>query len=95
MTNILEQELITVTQAAKSIPTRPHIATVWRWIERGCRGHRLQSWLIGGQRYTSLAAIEEFLQRINSDSARSAPMTAKTRERAIAQAERELSDMGV
>lgn len=95
MSTILDQRLITIKEAANSIPTRPHFATIWRWIERGCRGHKLQSWLVGGQRYTSLEAIETFLAAINGDSPKSASMTPKNREKAISQVEQELADMGI
>jgi hypothetical protein len=95
MNAILSQDLLSISEAAKRIPTRPHVATVWRWIEKGCRGHRLESWLVGGQRYTSMVAIETFLHAINSGSAKSVPMTAKTRQKAIEKAEAELVEMGL
>ena len=93
MSSVLEQELISLKQACKIIPTRPHVATIWRWVERGCRGHKLESWLVGGQRFTSTAALETFFAKINGKSQTTS--TAKQREKAISQAEKELADLGL
>ncbi len=95
MSTILDQELIPLREAASIIPTRPHIATIWRWIERGARGHKLESWLVGGQRFTTRDAIESFLGKINGTSKLSSPSTPKARQRQIDAAEKELEEMGI
>jgi hypothetical protein len=66
------QDALSFAQAADFVPGRPHVATVWRWATHGVRGIRLQSWSIGGRRFTTTAALEEFLRALNSPE-RSAP----------------------
>ena len=46
---------------------RPNISTIWRWITVGTRGVKLESVLIGGQRYTTDAAIQRFIRNLNTD----------------------------
>jgi hypothetical protein len=41
------------------------LTTVFRWALRGCKGTRLETWLIGGQRFTSRAAVDRFIAAIN------------------------------
>lgn len=90
----LDQELISIKQACKLIPTRPAICTVWRWIEKGCRGHRLQSWLVGGMRFTSKEAIETFIENINQGSG-AIRTESPSRSKKAEAAEKELRDLGV
>jgi len=61
------KDAMTLKQAAAYFPRRPHIATIWRWCTNGCHGVKLESWMIGGMRVTTPAAIEEFLQALNAD----------------------------
>jgi hypothetical protein len=60
MIDISNEFLLTISAAAKSLPSRPHISTVWRWIQRGVRGVKLETYLIGGRRFTSREALERF-----------------------------------
>lgn len=48
-----------------------HTSVLMRWADRGIRGGNgervyLKTWRVGGQRMTSQAAIEEFLQALNA-----------------------------
>ncbi|HMO13032.1 MAG TPA: DUF1580 domain-containing protein [Pirellulaceae bacterium] len=94
MSSILDQELLSIKQAAKLIPSKPHAATLFRWMTKGSRGHKLQSWLVGGQRFTTALAIEEFIGKLSGGSAPSG-QPSKSRQRAIEQAEKELSELGL
>jgi hypothetical protein len=60
--HILTESVVTLKQVPKHVPTRPHFATVWRWSNRGIRGHKLETYLIGNQRLTSVEAIHRFLE---------------------------------
>lgn len=40
---------------------RLHKSTVWRWVTKGVRGNRLQTWYVGGIRCTTRAALDEFI----------------------------------
>jgi hypothetical protein len=42
-----------------------HPSTVWRWCVRGCKGHILESFNLGGKRYTTLPAFERFISKVN------------------------------
>jgi hypothetical protein len=77
---MLEETLIPIAEAARLVPGRPHLATLHRWIARGCRGIRLESILVGGRRFTSREAIARFIQgtsaQRDSTSALSTPSAA-------------------
>jgi len=47
---------------------RVHISTAWRWVLRGCRGHRLESFAVGGKRYTTDEAFSRFISATNGQS---------------------------
>jgi len=53
-------EFMTLVEASKTIPGRPHINTVRRWCTRGFNGVRLQSWRFGNRIVTTKKAISEF-----------------------------------
>jgi hypothetical protein len=46
------------------VASRPSVRTVRRWASRGVRGAQLHTWLIGGRRYTSTAALHDFLSKL-------------------------------
>lgn len=87
------EHLLSMTAAAKLLPGRPNVATLWRWRTAGCRGHRLETILFGGRRYTSREAITRFLCAINGEPIRSE--TPRQRECAIARAEAKARLLGV
>ena len=95
--DIHSDSLLTISQAAKSLPMRPNVSTVWRWVQRGARGVKLDTVLVGGRRYTSKEALQSFVERstaaANSDA--TPVRTSKQRERAIEQAERACKQAGI
>ncbi|HEX6987617.1 MAG TPA: DUF1580 domain-containing protein [Planctomycetaceae bacterium] len=64
--NLLDETLISLTEAAKELPGRPHIATVHRFASKGARGHVLETVTCGGRRFTSREATRRFLTAQNS-----------------------------
>jgi hypothetical protein len=62
--HILTETICTIRDVCKEIPTRPCFATVWRWTQRGVRGHKLETYRIGSQLVTSLEALHRFLEAI-------------------------------
>jgi hypothetical protein len=52
------------TQLAKDEGVTP--GTIFRWIQRGCRGEILGSVVVGGRRYIRAQDWESFSQRLNS-----------------------------
>lgn len=60
------ETLLALTEVPNFLPRRRgrkvHYSTVFRWATKGARGKVLQSQLIGGIRYTSIAALNRFLE---------------------------------
>lgn len=59
---MIDESLMTLAEAARSLPHKPHVATLYRWMSRGVRGIRLRTILVGGRRYTSREALNEFIE---------------------------------
>lgn len=63
MINPNTEQLVTLARA--KIPGNPAIATRWRWAGKGARGVKLETLIIGGQRYTSVEAVARFIAALN------------------------------
>ena len=68
--DILSEDLLTLQQAAKEIPRAPgqsavHYSTVFRWMNRGLRGHKLMTVRVGQQCFTSKQRLHAFLAATN------------------------------
>ena len=70
--DVKKEQAITLSDVPNHIPKRRgkkvHYSTVYRWVTKGSRGRILESVLVGGVRFTTIEAIERFL---NSESCRS------------------------
>ena len=59
-------ELITLSAAARLLPSHPHASSLWRWCRRGIRVRgtgeviRLEHRRYGSKVFTSAAALEQF-----------------------------------
>jgi hypothetical protein len=67
--DINSETLLTLTQAARLRPSarggRPtHQSSVYRWISRGLRGHKLEAVRVGGTLYTSREALQRWAERL-------------------------------
>jgi uncharacterized protein DUF1580 len=92
------EDLLTASEVAKLLPGRPHACTIWRWMTRGVRGHKLESLFLSGARRTTKSAVCFFLAQVTADADGHAPAPAPTaaqRLQQIEQAERELDDAGI
>lgn len=74
MIDILNESIITLAQAAESLPRRragrkTSIATLYRWASRGLRGVRLETIKIGATTCTSHAALQRFFNRLTDAGA--------------------------
>jgi hypothetical protein len=59
-----EKALPLVEAVQKATGRRPHLSTVVRWCQRSNRhGIRLESWLIGGRRVTSVERVRAYNER--------------------------------
>jgi len=90
--DITTEALLSLSEAAKTLPGRPHASSIFRWLTRGVRGVRLESTLVGGRRYTSQEALVRFCAAITAAAADElAPVrTPARRERDFQRAEREM-----
>ena len=60
--HLLTETICTIRDVCEIVPTHPCFATVWRWTQRGCRGHKLEAYRIGSQLVTSQEALRRFLE---------------------------------
>jgi hypothetical protein len=58
-------DLKPVSELAKQLPVPPSSATLWRWHAIGIRGVKLDTVRIGGRRYTSHEAFNDFVRATN------------------------------
>lgn len=61
MSVTLNEDLISLSQAARELPGRPHLSTIWRWTTRGVRGVVLETLVVAGRRFTSHEALQRFV----------------------------------
>ena len=97
MIDIANETVIPIAEAPQHIPGRPSLATVWRWVLNGTHAGKLESFLVGGRRFTSLESIQRFAQQSTAAADGDAPpvRTPQQRERAVEQAEREATEAGI
>ena len=65
---------------------KPHVSTLYRWCLKGCKGVQLESICIGGKRFVTATAIENFIEastmarpgRLTHSPAPAAPPTPGT-----------------
>ena len=62
-----EQESFSPRELARV--TDKHVATIWRWLLRGVRDHRLKSYRLGGQRRIAREDVVAFLRALNAGDA--------------------------
>jgi len=59
------EPLLGLVEAVKlATGRRVHLSTPLRWASRGSRGVRLETVVMGGRRYTSVAACERFVAAV-------------------------------
>lgn len=87
--DIHSENLVRLTQAAKHVPGHPHVATLWRWVQR--KSNPLECVRVGGCIFTSIEAIDRFIAGCNPDEQASPPADAA---RCHARAEAELDAAG-
>ena len=85
--NLFVEELIELARAAADLADssgrKPCLASLRRWAQRGCRGHRLETVFLGNRLMTSRQAIARFLAAINGGISANAPSeTTSAAERA-------------
>lgn len=95
--DLSSETILTLTQAAKSLPGRPHVSSLWRWHSRGCRNIKLETIVIAGRRFTSAQALQRFADRCSAvaDGDPIPTRTCRQREAALRAAERACDQAGI
>jgi hypothetical protein len=96
MIDIVNESLVSIPEASRLIPGRPHLATIYRWMARGVRGIKLETCLIGGRRFTSQEKVQLFVEHLTAAAAETPrhSRTVKQRTRAAELANSELAKAG-
>jgi len=63
------EKYMSIHEAAKGLPGRPHISSVHRWSLKGVNGVKLKTVMIGHRRYVTQEAIDEFIKQLNTTDA--------------------------
>ena len=89
-------------QAARLLPNRragkpTHVATLYRWAQRGLRGVRLETLQVGGTLCTSREALQRFFERLSKNPEPEAPHEARsaTSQKAAELVDEELARLGI
>lgn len=100
MLNIHDEEIISFTEATRRLPRRrkdkrPHVATIYRWAQRGCRGVFLETIQVGGTRCTSVEALQRFFDRLSRGTSSDRVNTPAGGKRALAKIDQQLDEAGL
>lgn len=71
MIDVLSEHVLSLAHAARHVPKlrgdrRVHISTLYRWVQAGVRGTRLETIWIGGTRCTSIEALQRFFELLSA-----------------------------
>ncbi len=71
MLDYQNETVLSLQDAAARLPrrrrgARPHVTTLYRWAQTGCRGVKLETVQIGGTRCTSLEALDRFFAALST-----------------------------
>lgn len=90
------EEFISLAEAARLIPGRPHLSTFYRWRTRGVNGIKLETVRIGGRRMISRSALVQFITAVTAAVDQHDPkmMLSAHRQNMIIHAEKELDRRG-
>ncbi len=101
MIDIHEETVVRLADAPSHLPSRRggkrlHIATLYRWSQRGCRGIKLETVQVGGTLCTSLEALQRFCDRLTAGDDATSPSELRTRESpALTRSKRIADDLGI
>ena len=97
MCDLLNEDRLTMGELARQEELSP--CTIWRWTGRGVKGIKLETFTVGGRRFTTKQAFHRFVDATtaaaNGTPATPAVRTNRQREAAISKAEAELAKAGI
>lgn len=69
MIDLRTEQVLSLADACSRLPRRNgrklHVSTLYRWAQRGIKGVRLETGMLGGARVTSLEALQRFMERLS------------------------------
>jgi len=90
------ESLITLGEACRAFPpSGVSDATLARWVQKGTRGFKLETIVIGGRRLTSREAIGRFIQSQNPAETPSPAVSPSQRKRQSEAARVALQEAGI
>ncbi len=94
---LLAETPIPFSKAGELIPGNPALKTLYRWSLKGINGVILESYRLGGRRFTTKQALARFIDRVSQRGSPAPPASAERRGRddAISRAERALDEAGI
>lgn len=93
MPDLLTEQRISLTQLAHEQCVS--LTTAWRWVQAGRRGHRLESFHLGGRKWTTREAFARWVKATNPHAPSLASMRSAARQRQIAAANLVLANAGL
>jgi hypothetical protein len=70
MIEIDKENLVLLSEVPRILPKRNgkavHLSACYRWMKSGLSGVRLETVIVGGQRFTSREALNRFWQRVTA-----------------------------
>jgi hypothetical protein len=79
MIEALTATYVLLSRAGHLLSTRPSPATLWRWAAKGVDGVQLETFKIGGRRYTTAEALERFVARLSASRPSGTPPPSPSR----------------
>ena len=64
-TTILSQDTLTLLEATRLFPSKPHINSLRRWSRKGLNGVKLRTFRSGRRICTSREYVEEFIAKVS------------------------------
>jgi hypothetical protein len=89
------EDILSLAEAAKSLPGRPHLSTLVRWARGMKDGRRLATVKIGGRVYTSRESLQIFATPTNGPVAANGAEMSRNRQEALARVDRQLGKEGL
>ena len=98
MIDVTSESLLLPTEVTKILPKqkgKTNVSTVYRWMQCGLRGVRLEYVCIGGTRFTSKEALNRFFANVTQEARNIDCQMAKSRSSAAQRANVELEKAGL
>lgn len=95
MFGIIAEKRLTLTKLAQREGV--NTSTVWRWAQKGVRSIRLETFCVGGRRFTSEEAFARFVELTTAaaESERSVSSVRRQDEEETQGVEEGLDDLGI